>query len=427
MHIEVPNIDIEAAIQAPPVAPSRTTRTLGLICIVIGVSVFFWALFSDYPDKLLWGTYFVSLLFWMGLSVGAVMTTAIFQIVRALWAVPIRRVAEAHISFLPWALFLWAATYFGKEHLYPWARSPMPGREAWMEPTFVYVRFGLLFLGFFWLLTYFTRLSLRSDVGVAREKLADASYWTGVVYKKLTSGWRGEAVETLDLQKRMSFLAPVLVVCYAVLWTLFATEMIVGMDTIWFSNMFGGFEFLANIYTAWAMLAVLSFCISRRHGLFQKHLRNRQLWDLGMLTFGFCMLWGYTFFSQFLPQWYGNMPEETQWLILRTRELPWKALGYTTFGCAFVVPFILLLSRDIKKNPVTFSLVAVVIFAGVWLTKYMVVMPQVSPEAIPFGFVDIGVFLGFFGIYILSIQSFLAKFPFMTFSHPQAKGDVKSW
>ena len=89
MHIEVPNIDIEAAIQAPPVAPSRTTRTLGLICIVIGVSVFFWALFSDYPDKLLWGTYFVSLLFWMGLSVGAVMTTAIFQIVRALWAVPI--------------------------------------------------------------------------------------------------------------------------------------------------------------------------------------------------------------------------------------------------------------------------------------------------------------------------------------------------
>jgi hypothetical protein len=139
------------------------------------------------------------------------------------------------------------------------------------------------------------------------------------------------------------------------------------------------------------------------------------------------MLWGYTFFSQFLPQWYGNMPEETQWLILRTRELPWKALGYTTFGCAFVVPFILLLSRDIKKNPATFSIVAMVIFAGVWLTKYMVVMPQVSPEAIPFSFVDIGVFLGFFGIYILSIQSFLAKFPFMTFSHPQAKGDVKSW
>ncbi|MCB0331688.1 MAG: hypothetical protein KDD70_18580 [Bdellovibrionales bacterium] len=426
MHIEVPNIDLQAALNAKPINMGEAVRSIALLFVSIGVVVFFWALFSSYPDKLLWGTYFVSLLFWMGLSVGMVMTTAIFQIVRALWAVPIRRVAEAHISFLPWAFALWAMTYFGKEHLYPWANAPMPGREYWMEPNFVYLRFGILFFGFFALLRYFTRLSLRSDVGVAREHAEDKDRWQGLVYKYLTKDWKGEP-EIRSLQVRMSYLAPVLVVCYAVLWTLFATEMICGMDTIWFSNMFGGFEFLANIYTAWAMLAVLSCYIAGRHTEFGRNLKHRQLWDLGMLTFGFCMLFGYTFFSQFLPQWYGNMPEETQWMMLRTRELPWKSLGYVCFACAFILPFVLLLSRDIKRNPRTFTVVACIIFLGIWLEKYMVVMPQLSPDAIPFGFVDIGIFLGFFGLYLLSISKFLRTYPFMTFSHPQARGDVKSW
>jgi hypothetical protein len=427
MHIEVPNIDLQAALNAQPIDIGKTVRSLGIIFTIIGVVVFFAAFFSDYPDKLLWGTYFVSLLFWMGLAVGGVMTAAIFQIVRALWAVPIRRLGEAHISFLPWAFLLWAATYFGKEHLYPWATTPMPGREWWMQPNFVYLRFAVLFALFFWMLISFTRKSLRSDVGVAREHADDQDLWKGGTYKNLTANWRGSEEEVLDAQRKMSFRAPILVACYAVLWTLFATELIVGMDTVWFSNMFGGFEFLANIYTAWAMIAILSYLIASRHSEFGKNLKHRQLWDLGMLTFGFCMLWGYTFFSQFLPQWYGNMPEETQWLILRTRELPWKGLGYVTFACAFVVPFILLLSRDVKKNPVTFSLVGIIIFIGVWLTKYMTVMPQLSPDSIPFGFVDIGIFLGFLGIYMLAMHKFLKTYPFMTFSHPQARGDVKSW
>ena len=353
MHIEVPKIDLKAALNAKPIDPGKTVKSLGILFVCIGVIVFFSALFSRYPNKLLWGTYFVSLLFWMGVSVGAVMTTAIFQIVRALWAVPIRRIAEAHIAFLPWAFLLLMCTYFGKEHLYPWASAPMPGREWWMQPDFVYSRFFLLFLLFFYLLWAFTRHSLRSDVGIARNEVEDKEQWTGLLLKNIAGDWEGDEVEVLKAQRRMSFLAPVTIACYALLWTLFATEMIGGMDTIWFSNMFGGFEFLSNIYTGWAIIGVVSIYLAHRHSEFGKNLKRRQLWDLGMLTFGFCMLYGYTFFSQFLPQWYGNMPEETQWLILRTRELPWKTWAYIAFGCAFIFPFIMLLSRDVKKNPAT--------------------------------------------------------------------------
>ncbi len=427
MHIEVPNIDIEEAVNAGPVDAGSGLGWFGLLCTVIGVIVFFAALWSDYPDKLLWGTYYSSLIFWMGLSVGAVMTGVIFQIVRALWAVPIRRVGEAHIGFLPWAYFLLLATYFGKDHLFPWATAPMPGREWYMQPNFVYARFAVIFLLFFYLLYRFVRHSLRSDLGIVREHGKDKELWRGNIYRILTKGWGDDQEEVIHAQKRMTFLAPIVVACYAIVWTLFSTEMLMSMDTIWFSNMFGGFEFLANIYTAWAMIAVISFYLANRHAEFGKNLKRRQLWDLGMLTFGFAMLWGYTFFSQFLPQWYGNMPEETQWLIVRTRELPWKSLGYVTFACAFVIPFIVLLSQDVKKNPRAFRIVACIIFLGVWLEKYMVIMPQLSPGSIPLGIVDIGIFMGFMGIYILSIKGCLETFPFMTVSHPQARGDIKCW
>jgi hypothetical protein len=427
MHIEVPNIDINAAINAGPIETKKSLGGIALLCLTLGVVVFFTALWTGYPPALLWASFFISLLFWMGVSVGAVMTTVIFQIVRALWAVPIRRIAEANIAFLPWAYLLLLCTYFGKEHLYPWANAPMPGREWWMQPDFVYARFAILFLAFFYLLYRFTRHSLRSDIGVLREHATNKDLWRGNIYKMLVSNWRGEEVEVLEAQKRMSFLAPIIVVFYALLWTLFATEMIKSMDKIWFSNMYGGFEFLANIYTGWAMIAVISIYVAKRHLEFGKNLRSRQLWDLGLLTFGFCMLYGYTFFSQFLVQWYGNLPEETQWLIIRTREMPWKAWSYVALSLGFVIPFITLLSRDVKRNPGAFTLIACLIFAGIWLTKYIVIIPQFSPDFVPFNFVDVAIFLGIMGIYILSVRHFLSIFPFMTVSHPQAKGDVKSW
>ncbi len=427
MHQEVPSVDIEAVVDAEPVRFGAAVRTTAWAAVLIGVIVFFAALFGGYPVEQLWGAYYVNLLFWMGLSVGALMTTAIFQIVRAVWCVPIRRIAEANVAFLPWAYLLFLATYFGKEYLFPWGRGPMPGREWWMQPDFAYARFAVLFLGFFYLLYRYTRLSVRSDFGYLREKPEQRGKWTGFLASNFTKNWSGSEEEVPKLQRKMTYGAPVVVLAYVMVWTLFATEMVGGMDTIWYSNMLGGFQFLGNIYMGWAAIAVTCILISRRHEQFDRHFRRRQMWDLGMLTFGFCMLWGYTFFSQFLPQWYGSLPEETQWLILRTRELPWMFWSYLTLSLAFFFPFIVLLSDEVKKNSITLSIACCVVFAGVWLEKFVLVMPQISPESVPFGIVPIGIFIGMLGIYVLSIQGFLAKVPFMTVSHPQVRGDVKSW
>lgn len=408
--------------EASPIKTSASLSKAFWYCIIVGTVIFTIGIFTDPAHT--WGAYFVNLVFWMGLACGSLIIPAIFQVVRATWPVPIRRLAEANVAFLPWAYFLFLASWAGKEYLFTWAKAPMPGREMWMEPNFVYIQFAILLGVLFLLLGKFVRLSLRSDIGFLRENAKNKSQWQGWPYTWLAADWQGSDQEILPIQRKLSWNAPLVIAVYAVIYSLFAFEMVMGMNPTWYSNMYGGFTFVGNIYLGWAMLTMVVCYSLAKSPDYGKTITTNQLWDLGKLTFGFCMLWGYLFFSQFLPQWYGNLPEETQWLILRTREYPWKSFAWITFPLCFIIPFILLLSEDLKRTPPALATVGLIIFCGIWCEKFITIMPELSPHAIPFGFLEVGIFLGFLGAYGLSITGFLSKFPFIPVSSPLTKGDT---
>ncbi len=417
-------LNLNEVMQAEAIHPTAALRRLMWICFWGGVLTFTLGISSYQPD-LFWGAYFTNAVFFMGLSVGTVVFAVILQIVRATWATPLRRIAEAGVAYFPWALFSILLTYFGRRHLFPWANHPMPGKEWWMQPNFVYVRHAALLAFLFFMLWRFVRMSLRGDIGMLRERYAQKGRWVGWLYQNLSANWKGTAAEVAELQPAMSRVAPILIFLYAVIYSLFTFEFVMAMDPVWISNLFGGFYFIGNIYLGFAALAILTYYLSRTNADYAKVMNGNVRWDLGKLTFGFCMMWGYFFFSQFLPQWYGNLPEETQWMILRTREYPWKSIGWVVFSMCFVIPFITLLSRDLKKTGATFATVGLVIFVGIWLEKYIAIIPNLSPGVIPFGAMDVGLFFGFLGAYVLSIMGFLAKFPFVAVSHPQTTGHTE--
>ncbi|MCB0319246.1 MAG: hypothetical protein KDD56_10865 [Bdellovibrionales bacterium] len=426
MHV-AQTIDVKEVLESKPIQLRTTlTRVLSLFTLLGFVALIYGIVYMS--PELFWGSFYINFIYWTGLALGSLIISAIFQITRALWSPPLRRIAEASVFFLPWSFGAFLLTYLGKEYLFPWGSHPMPGRETWMEPNFVYFRFGLLLFLLFFLCWRFVRLSLRSDLGYIRENVSDANKktWQGVIPKMITGGWKGSDKEVNSIQVKMSRMAPVLVILYIVIYTMFATEMVASTDTVWYANMYGGFSFIGNIFMGWASLAILCTYFSRTNPAFGKTVTNQQWWDLGKLMFGFTMLWGYLFFSHFLPQWYGNLPEETQWLILRTREFPWKAWSWVTFAMCFVIPFISLLSRDLKKTPTALSTVACIILLGVWSEKYVFIMPSYSPNLIPFGIYDIFIFLGFLGVYGLSVTGFLKRFPYVPLSHPVTRG-ITNW
>ena len=424
-HVDVVPVNIDKVIEAGPIAVSGSTKAKLWIMVMIGVIVFSAGLlFGDAGET--WGAFYVNAVWFQGLALGGVMTTVIMQIVRAKWGAPVRRLAEANVAYLPVAFVVFLTTYFGREYLFYWGRHPMPGREFGMAPGFVYLRFSVLFFVLFYLMTRFVFMSLRGDVGLAHDRAKDKSKWERPIHRYLLGGWKGAEREVIPLQRKMSVNAPVVAMCYIVVVSLFAFEMIMGMNPIWFSNLFGAFIFVSQIYIGWAGLALMTMYFAKKNKAFGEQIHTQQYWDMGKLNFGFCMLWGYMFWSQFLTQWYGNLPEETQWLILRTREFPWKGLAWIAFPMAFVIPFITLLSRDLKKTPKTYAVVCLTLMAGVWLDRYLIIMPEVSPHHIPFGITEIGIFVGFLGAYLLCIRTFVSKYPFLQVSHPLTHGS-RDW
>ena len=109
-------------------------------------------------------------------------------------------------------------------------------------------------------------------------------------------------------------------------------------------------------------------------------------------------------------------------MILRIRENPWRVFSWITFSMCFITPFILLLSKEVKKTPLAYGMTCLIVLAGVWLERYVIVMPQMTGNVVPLGLVELGMTLGFIGGYVLCVKAFLAKYPLIPISHPYFHG-----
>jgi hypothetical protein len=140
-------------------------------------------------------------------------------------------------------------------------------------------------------------------------------------------------------------------------------------------------------------------------------ISNSQFSDLGKLLLGFnltylAMVWG-----QYIVIWYGNLPEETHFIILRVWEKPWALLSWSVLVLSVVIPFLIFLSRRAKQIPWVVFFVGILISAGLWIERYILVVPSVwSGTHPPFGWIEMGITGGFLGAAGLSYLFFLQNF-----------------
>jgi len=181
----------------------------------------------------------------------------------------------------------------------------------------------------------------------------------------------------------------------------------------WMSNLYGAFYFMGGFLGALGTLAVLSLILRRAMGL-EELMSTRQLHDLGKLVFGFTVFWGYLMWAQFLVIWYGNMPEETYFVWYRLWG-PWRPVGAAVFILVFVVPFAGLLGAKPKKYPPTFLGFTVVSLVGLWLERYLEVVPSMNRGAGPaIGVPELGVTLLYAGLFLLALGWFAGRYPMLS-------------
>jgi hypothetical protein len=125
------------------------------------------------------------------------------------------------------------------------------------------------------------------------------------------------------------------------------------------------------------------------------------------------MVWGDFFYVQLLVIWYGNIPEETAYVIERTVTPPWHALAWFVFFICFIIPFLILLNKNVKTKPRFMSVLCAIVIMGIFLEHFLLIAPAMNPHvsALPLGLTDGLVFLGFLGLMALSVIFFLNLFP----------------
>jgi len=371
--------------------PARAFTLWGALLAVAGASVSFWVFGAGEAPRL-WQAWHVNFMFWTGLAQALVVFAATQKLAKGHWSGLVIRLAEAAAAFLWVSLALYLGLIVGRAHVFSWLHEPRPDLGGWLTAKFFFVRNGLIYLLLTWLSWRFVRHDMAPDI----RELGD-----------------GRPADRLEGRDAITREAAWLVVGYAFGYSLLAFELVMSLAHKWVSNLFGAFYFMGSFLAALMALAVLVLAVRRRMGL-DALFSAKQQHDLGKLCFGFSVFWAYLMWAQFLVIWYGNLPEETFFIFYRLIG-PWKPIGVAVFLLVFVVPFIGLLGVRPKKYPPALVTLALVSLTGIWLERYLEIVPSINGDAGPaIGVPEIGVTLLFAGLFLLSYGWFGARYPMLS-------------
>ncbi len=348
---------LPASLAAPGVLSAWRTRALIVAAIAILLTIPF--AFTHEGKNHILRAYLMAYMTCFGFAGGGLAMLMLQYVTGGKWGLILRRPLEAMtrtiwlvgLMFVP-IIFLW-------KHLYQWAAFPTAGAVAqalanhtasleqamtlndkrpMLNPTAVIIQTALIF-GILWLFQYLlNKWSLQCDADPQRGTLPSFDRWR-IKFENLSGPG---------------------ILIYVVLLTVGAIDWIKSLDITWYSSIWG-LQFLVGQGYAVLALGILTVILLSRYEPMKTMLRVTEQYDLGKLAFAFVMLNIYLCFAEFLIIWSGNIPDEIPWYLNRIHGGWWYVCS-ADFICHWLIPFSLLLSRDLKRNKEKM----------IWLTCFMI-------------------------------------------------------
>jgi hypothetical protein len=374
-----------AAVQPPhfrQVEPDwQRLNLIGGVLAALGIIGFVVALSVGQDDRV-WQSYLVNFLFFMGVAQGGVLLSCGYYLVNGRWTrngVHIR-VAEAGWPFLFVGIILFLGVFAGRYHLFPWI-GHAGKKAAWLNVRFMFGRDGVALVLMAVLSAWYVRLS----------RGRDAMRW---------------AVEpdTIEMPPpAVRRLAPILGILYIYLYTILALDLIMSLSPLWHSTLFGWWWFEMCF---WSGICASTFVATTFRTMLSEgnaFVDSKVFHDYGKLVFAFSIFWIYLGFAQYLVIWYGDLPTETFFLLIRFWHWPWESIAWLSPILCWVIPFFFLMGVKPKKTRGLLCAVSLLGLIGVWITNYVMVVPSLSPFKLPLGWVELAITAGFLGLYLLCV------------------------
>jgi hypothetical protein len=353
-----------------------------LFAVLLGTGVLL-VLGAFVNPKQFFHSYLFGYVFALDIALGALFWVLIHHVSDAGWSVGLRRVFEnMSRAILPLAvLFVPVLIGLFSGNLHTWYEfihkdpNTLHGHEVHLQQV-KHTYFATPFL--------LARLALYFGVWIA--------------YSVAMRNWstRQDAVGGAVLTRKMQWWAPSGVALLGLTSTFFAFDVLMSLQYSWFSTIFGVYFWVGGIRGSLAtcVLIVLSL---RTAGYLRNTITTEHLHDVAKIMFGFTVFWAYIAFAQYFLIWYGNMPEETQFYLLR-RNGAWYPVSILLPILYFVVPFFMLLPRAHKRHPKWLALICAWILVMHAYDLYWQIMPVLHQDTVHLHWLDFAAPVFMFGV-----------------------------
>jgi hypothetical protein len=324
-------------------------------------------------DHLLRG-WLLGLVLTFGFAVGGLALLMVQYCSGGKWGLLLRRPLEAMSRTLPLIVVYWLVVAIFMKRLYLWAQFTSDADTA------AALKSGLL-----------SEIQAHC-IDFKRPMLNPNAFWYIGLLCFAIWGFYAWRLNTLGLKrdsqgpettpywikKLENFSGPGIVV-YAITMTAAAIYWVMSLDPTWYSSVYGLLFLVEQGFQVLAFSIIVSLSLSKAEP-FKTILRQTEQHDMGKLTFAFVMLNIYLSFGQFLIIWSGNLPDEINWYLDRIRG-GWGVIITLDFICHWLIPFTLLLSRDLKRNKKRLILVCRIMLVAVVLNLFWLIEPNFKDAA----------------------------------------------
>ncbi len=375
----------EADTKLPAGMAAAGPKALIAGALLLGIGV----LASGLDLHVLGFAYLTAFAFWLTVALGGLVFLCLQHVSRAGWSVGVRRMIENVVSTLPWmalaSLPIVVPTAMGSEFFYHWNaesaiefdRQHMPAKvpvyDNFLNNEFWTARIAFYFAVWILLARFF--------VGHSRRQDEDGDH---------------------NRTRKMEILAAPAILLFALTLTFAGIDFLMSLDPHWFSTIWGVYLFAGSMTSFLSFLALMIMWVQRQGGL--SNVTAEHFHDIGKFMFGFVFFFGYIGFSQYLLIWYANIPEETIFYKHR-QEGDWTAFTLLLLFGHFLIPFLGLLSRHVKRHTPSLAFWAVWLLVMHFVDMYWIVMPTYAehtgdPGRIYFGAANVAIWLGLGGLFL---------------------------
>jgi hypothetical protein len=340
--------------------------------------------------------YLVAWLLVTGVAVGSLAISMLHHMSRGDWGLVMRRPLEAAARTIPLVALLSIPILLGMKHIYVWARPEVVAADAVLQAKQWYLNVPGFIIR---LVLYF-------------------AIWTGFAFILDRLSRRQDSAPDPGLARRMQLIAAPGLAVYCLTATFAGVDWLMSLQPHWFSTIYGIYFLGGQVLAALAFLILVARYLARREPM-DRVLAPRHFHDYGKLFLAFVMLWAYFSFSQFLIIWAGNLPEEIVWYVRRIEHgWGWVALSLALFH--FGMPFLLLLSRGLKRAPKRLGALAAFMLFMRWVDLFWQTEPAFPHPGGRFYFhwLYIATVLAVGGIWLFAFCAELKKRPLLPINDP---------